>query len=323
MSENNKVYLIDGSSFMYKAYFALAVTGNFMKNSKGLCTNAIYTFINMMTSILKANPKKILVAFDAGKKTFRHEMCETYKDGRRPMDDEMRMQIPYIKKYLDLIGVARYEKELYEADDIIGTIAKEAEEKGYKVNIYSSDKDLLQLITDNVTVYKSKKGINDLDEYTKEHFISEYGFDPIKMIDLKALMGDPSDNLPGIKGIGEKTATKLIIEYGSIEGIIDNKDILKGKMGDLIREHYQDAIMTKKMVTINKESPIEITVDDINRLDESDELYDFYKDLEFNSFLKKKKIVKVSELDYKNNDKTNAFISDSAIHLEMLEDNYH
>ena len=231
---------------MYKAYFALAAMGNFMKNSKGMCTNAIYTFINMMTSILKTNPKKILVAFDAGKKTFRHDMCETYKDGRRPMDDEMRMQIPYIKKYLDLIGVARYEIPLYEADDIIGTMAKEAESKGYKVNIYSSDKDLLQLITDNITVYKSKKGINDLEEYNKTHFIEEYGFDPIKMIDLKALMGDPSDNLPGIKGIGEKTASKLIVEFGSVEGIIDNKDSIKGKMGDLIREHYNDAIMTKK-----------------------------------------------------------------------------
>ena len=323
MTENNKVFLIDGSSFMYKAYFALAVTGNFMKNSKGLCTNAIYTFINMMTSILKNNPKKILVAFDAGKKTFRHEMCGTYKDGRRPMDDEMRVQIPYIKKYLDLIGVARYEKELYEADDIIGTIAKEAEEKGYKVNIYSSDKDLLQLITDNVTVYKSKKGINDLEEYSKAHFVEEYGFDPIKMIDLKALMGDPSDNLPGIKGIGEKTASKLIIEYGSIEGIIDNKDNIKGKMGDLIRENYNDAILTKKMVTINNESPIEISVDDIDRKDELDELMDFYKDLEFNSFLKRKKVNKVEEIDYKINDKTNAFITNSAIHLEMLDDNYH
>lgn len=120
------------------------------------------------------------------------------------MDDEMRMQIPYIKKYLDLVGVARYEIPLYEADDIIGTMAKEAEAKGYKVSIYSSDKDLLQLITDNTTVYKSKKGINDLEEYSKAHFIEEYGFDPIKMIDLKSLMGDPSDNLPGIKGVGEK-----------------------------------------------------------------------------------------------------------------------
>ena len=163
MADNNKVILIDGSSFMYKAYFALASVGNFMKNSKGLCTNAIYTFINMMTSILKTNPKKILVAFDAGKKTFRHEMCSTYKDGRRPMDDEMRCQIPYIKKYLDLMGVARYEIPMYEADDIIGTMAKKAEEEGYKVGIYSSDKDLLQLITDNITVYKSKKGINDLE----------------------------------------------------------------------------------------------------------------------------------------------------------------
>ena len=324
MAENNKVILIDGSSFMYRAYFALASVGNFMKNSKGLCTNAIYTFINMMTSILKTNPKKILVAFDAGKKTFRHDLCETYKDGRRPMDDEMRMQIPYIKKYLDLVGVPRYEIPLYEADDIIGTLAKEAEEKGYKVSIYSSDKDLLQLITDNVTVYKSKKGINDLEEYNKVHFIETYGFDPIKMIDLKALMGDPSDNLPGIKGVGEKTATKLIVEYGSVEGIIENRDTIKGKMGDLIREHYEDALMTKKMVTINNESPIEITVDDINKKDESDEIIDFYKDLEFNSFLKKTKITKVSNnTDYLINDKTNAFTSNSSIHLEMLDDNYH
>ena len=320
---DNKVILIDGSSFMYKAYFALASVGNFMKNSKGLCTNAIYTFINMMTSILKTNPKKILVAFDAGKKTFRHEMCATYKDGRRPMDDEMRMQIPYIKKYLDLVGVARYEIPLYEADDIIGTMAKICEEKGYSVSIYSSDKDLLQLITDNTTVYKSKKGINDLEEYSKAHFIEEYGFDPIKMIDLKSLMGDPSDNLPGIKGIGEKTATKLIIEYGSVEGIIENKDNIKGKMGDLIREHYEDALMTKKMVTINNESPIEITIDDINKKEESDELIDFYKDLEFNSFLKKTKVKTVKEISFKVNDKTNAFINESAIHLEMLEENYH
>ena len=323
MANDNKVILIDGSSFMYRAYFALASVGNFMKNSKGLCTNAIYTFINMMTSILKTNPKKILVAFDAGKKTFRHELCATYKDGRRPMDDEMRMQIPYIKKYLDLVGVARYEIPLYEADDIIGTMAKEAEAKGYKVSIYSSDKDLLQLITDNTTVYKSKKGINDLEEYSKAHFIEEYGFDPIKMIDLKSLMGDPSDNLPGIKGVGEKTATKLIIEYGSVEGIIENKDNIKGKMGDLIREHYEDALMTKKMVTINNESPIEITVDDINKKDESDELIDFYKDLEFNSFLKRTKVKTVEEINFKVNDKTNAFISESAIHLEMLEENYH
>ena len=320
---DNKVILIDGSSFMYKAYFALASVGNFMKNSKGLCTNAIYTFINMMTSILKTNPKKILVAFDAGKKTFRHELCATYKDGRRPMDDEMRMQIPYIKKYLDLVGVARYEMPLYEADDIIGTMAKICEEKGYKVGIYSSDKDLLQLITDNTTVYKSKKGINDLEEFSKAHFIEEYGFDPIKMIDLKSLMGDPSDNLPGIKGIGEKTATKLIIEYGSVEGIIENKEKIKGKMGDLIREHYEDALMTKKMVTINNQSPIDITIDDIDRKEESDELIDFYKDLEFNSFLKKTKIKVVKETNFKVNDKTNAFISESAIHLEMLEENYH
>ena len=324
MADNNKVILIDGSSFMYRAYFALASVGNFMKNSKGLCTNAIYTFINMMTSILKTNPKKILVAFDAGKKTFRHDLCETYKDGRRPMDDEMRVQIPYIKKYLDLVGIPRYEIPLYEADDIIGTLAKEAEEKGYKVSVYSSDKDLLQLITDNITVYKSKKGINDLEEYNKAHFIETYGFDPIKMIDLKALMGDPSDNLPGIKGVGEKTATKLIIEYGSVEGIIENKETIKGKMGDLIREHYEDALMTKKMVTINNASPIEITIDDINRKDESDELIDFYKDLEFNSFLKKTKITKISEnTNIVTNDKTNAFINKSAVHLEMLDDNYH
>lgn len=324
MANNNKVILIDGSSFMYRAYFALASVGNYMKNSKGQCTNAIYTFINMMTSILKTNPKKILVAFDAGKKTFRHELCETYKDGRRPMDDEMREQIPYIKKYLDLVGIPRYEIPLYEADDIIGTLAKEAEEKGYKVSIYSSDKDLLQLITDNVTVYKSKKGINDLEEYDKAHFIDTYGFDPIKMIDLKALMGDPSDNLPGIKGVGEKTASKLIIEYGSVEGIIEHKDSIKGKMGDLIREHFNDALMTKQMVTINNNSPIEITVDDIDRKDESSELIDFYKDLEFNSFLKKTKITKVSNnTNIVINDKTNAFINKSSIHLEMLDDNYH
>lgn len=319
-----RVMLIDGSSFMYKAYFALAVTGNFMKNSKGLCTNAIYTFINMMTSILKNNPDKILVAFDAGKKTFRHDLCPTYKDGRAPMADEMREQIPYIKKYLDLMGIKRYEMPLYEADDIIGTMSKMAIENGYEVSIYSSDKDLLQLINDKAIVYKSNKGVNDLEEFTKEHFIEKYGFEPIKMIDFKALMGDPSDNLPGIKGVGEKTAAKLIIEYGSIEGIIENKDSIKGKMGELIRSSYNDAVMTKKMVTINTSSPIEITLDDINRSEESDDLIDFYKELEFNSFLKKTTYTKIDDMKYSINDNFDkAFISESAIHLEMIEENYH
>ena len=167
-----KMILVDGNSLMYRAYYATAATGNLMKNSKGLYTNAIYAFVNMISSLLKEKFDYFLVAFDAGKKTFRHEILQDYKGGRSPMPDEMRVQIPYLKKYLDIVGIKRYEMDLYEAYDIIGTKAKIAKENNIFVDIYSSDKDLLQLVDNNVTVNLCKKGIHDLDKMDKEAIIN-------------------------------------------------------------------------------------------------------------------------------------------------------
>ena len=166
--------LVDGNSLMYRAYYGMAAMGNLTTNSKGLYTNAIYAFARMMNQLIDSEYDSILVAFDAGNKTLRHEWMSDYKAGRAPMPDEFRMQIAYIKEFLDIMRIKRYEQSLYEADDIIGTMAKKAEEEGYHVDIYSSDKDLLQLIGPNTTVHMTKKGMTDLEDYTPDYFYEKY-----------------------------------------------------------------------------------------------------------------------------------------------------
>lgn len=322
-----KIILIDGNSLMYRAYFATAVTGNLMKNSKGLYTNAIYAFANMLNTIMKDQFDNILVAFDAGKKTFRHEILEDYKGGRSPMPDEMRVQIPYIKELLKKLGVPQYEIPLYEADDIIGTMALQAKNEGYVVDIYSSDKDLLQLVDDNVTVKLCKKGIQEIDVYDKAGVVNRYGLKNTQMIDLKALMGDPSDNLKGIPGVGEKTAIKLLLDYGSLENIIAQKDNIKGKLGEKIKEHYEDALVCQKMVTINRFSPIEITLEDTKYQGyNEEELKEFYQILEFHSLAKKMK-ASTNAFQYKIIDSamelSDLLIPGSALYLELDNYNYH
>ena len=211
-----RLILVDGNSLMYRAYYGTAAMGNLMQNSKGLYTNAIYGFVKMVNNLCKSNYDAILVAFDAGKKTIRHDWMEDYKGGRSPMPDEFRMQIAYIKEYLDLARIKRYEQDLYEADDIIGTLANKANSLGYHVDIYSSDKDLLQLISDNTTVHLTKKGMTELEDFDANHFKEKYGIEYTQWVDLKALMGDPSDNLPGIPGVGEKTGVKLLNQYQTL-----------------------------------------------------------------------------------------------------------
>ena len=223
---------------MYRAYYGMAANSNLTTNSKGLYTNAIYAFIRMMNHLTCQKYDNILVAFDAGKKTLRHDWMPDYKAGRAPMPDEFRMQIAYIKEYLDIARIKRYEQDLYEADDIIGTMSKKAEEAGYHVDIYSSDKDLLQLISENTTVHMNKKGMTELDDYTPEFFKEKYGINYNQFIDLKAIMGDKSDNLPGIPGVGEKTGVKLLNEYSDLEGIISHMEEIKGAMGAKIKNNY-------------------------------------------------------------------------------------
>ena len=226
----NTLVLIDGNSLMYRAYYATAYSGNLMKTSTGIFTNALYGFVNMMNKVMdEYNHTHMLVAFDAGKTTFRHEFLDSYKDGRKPMPDELRSQINLIKKYLDLLGVKRLELPTYEADDIIGTLATLGEQTDFeKIHIITGDKDLLQMADEKTTVHITRKGVTDIESFTPEAVFAKYELSPSQIVDLKGLMGDPSDNLPGIPGVGEKTAIKLLKQFGTVENLVTHTDELKG-----------------------------------------------------------------------------------------------
>ena len=229
----SRILLIDGTSLMFRAYYATAYTGNLMQNKNGLYTNAIFGFCNMIHKLVNEDFDKVFVAFDAGKQTFRHKQFDEYKGGRKPMPSEFKVQIPYIKQYLDIMNIKQYEQPLYEADDIIGTMARRAEKEGYHVDIYSGDKDLLQLVSDNITVNLTKKGMTDLESYNPSFFYDKYQIKHTQFIDLKALMGDKSDNLPGIPGIGEKKAVKYLQAYGTLDDIIEHRSEIKGADGEV------------------------------------------------------------------------------------------
>lgn len=322
-----RIILVDGNSLMYRAYYATAFTGNLMQNSKGLYTNAIFSFIKMLEHLVNQEYDNILVAFDAGKQTFRHEILDSYKDGRSPMPEEMRVQIPHIKEYLHIMNIKEYQLPLYEADDIIGTMAKKAIKEGYHVDIYSSDKDLLQLVNENTTVHLTKKGMTELDDYTPEAVVERYGLTYKQMVDLKALMGDPSDNLKGLPGVGEKTAIKLLQQYGSLDELINQKDNVSGKLGEKVREFYGDALTCQKMCTINRESPLEITLNDTAKKEpDYVKLNEFYRFLEFFSMLKKNVVVKQETTDYKvvnSEELKHILLPNSYLIFEMMDYNYH
>ncbi len=324
--------LVDGNSLMYRAYYGMAANSNLTTNSKGLYTNAIYGFIRMMNHLTSQKYDNILVAFDAGKKTIRHDLMADYKAGRAPMPDEFRMQIAYIKEYLDLARIKRYEQDLYEADDIIGTMSKRAEEEGYHVDIYSSDKDLLQLISENTTVHMNKKGMTELEDYTPEYFKEKYGIEYSQFIDLKAIMGDKSDNLPGIPGLGEKTGVKLLNQYNDLEGIISNMDNIKGAMGEKIKANYETARLCRKMATIIRDFDMNVKIEEtVYQEPNKEKLIEFYKELEFKSLLKEISLdapkIEANESTYEVVDNPLRFkeilVNNSAIIFETFEYNYH
>ena len=225
----DKIVLIDGNNLMFRSYYATSYTGNLMKNSKGVVTNALYGFATMINKIIKEeNPSYMLVAFDIGK-SFRHREYKDYKAGRNKTPDELKSQMPLAKVMLEHMGIKSIGIEDYEADDIIGTLAKRADEDpSWNATIITSDHDYLQLITDIVEVKLLKS--KDFTRYKPANFKEEYGIDPIKVIDLKALMGDSSDNIPGVPGVGEKTALKLLVEYGSLDGVYEHIGSIKGKL---------------------------------------------------------------------------------------------
>ena len=281
-----KIILVDGNNLMFRSYYATAYTGNFMKNSKGDPTNALYGFVSMINKIIEEEkPEYMVVAFDIGK-NFRHEKYEQYKAGRIETPEELKVQMPRAKVLLDAMGIKHIEVENYEADDIIGTISKMAyDDKEFDALIVSSDKDLLQLINEEVEVklLKTKGYIR----YNPDSFEADYGIKPIRMIDLKALMGDPSDNVPGVKGIGEKTALKLLQEYGTLENIYENINRIKGALHDKLVNDKENAFFSKDICTICLEVPIKEKLEDLKYLGPTDKLEEIYTDLEFYSLLKK------------------------------------
>lgn len=321
-----KIILIDGNNLMFRSYYATAYSGNLMKNSKGFYTNALYGFVNMMNKIIdEEKPTHIAVAFDIGK-NFRKDLYKEYKDGRNKTPDELKMQMPVAKKILDAMGIKHYEIENYEADDIIGTLSKRAYiDPDFEALIVSSDKDLLQLINEEIEVkcLKSK----DYIRYNVNSFKEEYGFDPIRIIDLKALMGDASDNIPGVKGIGEKTAIKLIREYDTIENLYNHIDDISGKLKEKLVNDKESAFFSKKIATIYLDVPINDTLQDMKYSGEkTTELSNIFEELEFYSFMKKfeKKEIEVN-IEYKVLNNVNEINKDNIIsyYIECDKFNYH
>ena len=282
-----KILLVDGNNLVFRSYYATAYSGVIMRNSKGFPTNALYGFINMMNRIIREEkPDYILVAFDKGK-TFRHEEYTEYKAGRSDTPDELKQQFPVAKEVLKAMGIKYHEMDYYEADDIIGTLSHEAHiDPEFDCEIISSDKDLLQLIEDDVVVRVLKS--NDYIMMDRDKFVETYGVEPIKMIDLKALMGDSSDNIPGVAGIGEKTAIKLVSEYGSIDGIYESIDSIKGKLQEKLIKDKDNCYKSYQLATIVKDIKLDFTLEDckytgINNL----KLKSILEELEFKSLLSK------------------------------------
>ena len=321
-----KIILVDGNNLLFRSYYATAYNGNFMNNSKGFPTNALFGFVNMINKIVaEEKPVYMLVAFDKGK-TFRHEKYTEYKGGRGETPDELKKQFPIAKELLTAMGIKYYEIDNYEADDIIGTFSHMCDnDPNYQGLIISSDKDLLQLISDEVEMKLLKS--KDYIRYNKESFKEEWGIDPIKVVDLKALMGDASDNIPGVKGIGEKTALKLLQTYSSLDGVYESIDNISGKLKEKLINDKANAYMSYDLATIYTKVPLEINLEDIKYKEcDKEKLISIYEDLEFYSFLKKiKETKKEITLSYKIVDNINdvCINIDSAIYLEILGNNYH
>ena len=272
-----KIILVDGNNLLFRSYYATAYNGNLMKNSKGFPTNALYGFVNMMNKIIEEEkPTYIMVAFDKGK-TFRHDKYDFYKQGRIKTPDELIQQFPKAKELLNAMGIKYFEIDNYEADDIIGTFAEYCNaDPNFIGTIISSDKDLLQLISSDIDIKLLKQ--QDYIRYNQKTFVEEYGIEPINVIDLKALMGDSSDNIPGVKGIGEKTALKLLQEYKTLDGIYENIDKITGKTKEKLLSDKENAYMSYDIATIYKKVPLEINMDELKYHGKNENLNSLYEE---------------------------------------------
>ncbi|HFU4214534.1 TPA: DNA polymerase I [Streptococcus suis] len=331
--DKNKLLLIDGSSVAFRAFFALYQQIDRFKSPTGLHTNAIYGFHLMLDHMMKRiEPTHILVAFDAGKTTFRTEMFADYKAGRAKTPDEFREQFPFIRQMLDAMGIKHYELSQYEADDIIGTLDKMAERTDipFDVTIVSGDKDLIQLTDENTVVEISKKGVAEFEEFTPAYLMEKMGITPTQFIDLKALMGDKSDNIPGVTKIGEKTGLKLLTEYGSLEGIYEHIDSMKAsKMKENLIADKEQAFLSRTLATIDTQAPIEIGLDDIvYQGPRIEELGQFYDDMGFKQLRAQLGTTNTQEeevLDFQIVSEVSSamFKKDQFFYFEILGENYH
>ncbi|WP_338652899.1 DNA polymerase I [Sporosarcina psychrophila] len=322
-----KIVLLDGNSLAYRAFFALPL----LTNDNGIHTNAVYGFTMMLQNILEdEKPTHILVAWDAGKTTFRHKTYGEYKGGRQKTPPELSEQFPYLRKLLEAYNIPQYELDQYEADDIIGTLSKVGDADGSEIVVISGDKDLTQLASDHTTVFITRKGMTDIEKYTPEHVMDKYGIEPHQIIDMKGLMGDASDNIPGVPGVGEKTALKLLIEYGSIENVYKSlAKITAKKLNQNLTENEAQAFMSKDLATIEVNAPITVNINDLAYDGpDMDQVTTIYRELKFKTLLEKitpqaaeepKEAIEVrivAELLDKD-------LSDEmAIHVEMMDENY-
>lgn len=327
----NKLVLIDGNSLSFRAFYALPL----LSNHAGIHTNAVYGFAMLLEKIIKEEkPNHFLVAFDAGKTTFRHSKYSEYKGGRQKTPPELSEQFPYIRQLLDAYHIKRYELDNYEADDIIGTLSRQADEADFETIIITGDRDLTQLATDNVTIYYTKKGVTDVDHYTPEFIAEKYqGLVPKQIIDMKGLMGDTSDNIPGVAGVGEKTAIKLLNQFESVEGVYEHiEEVTAKKLKEKLINSKADALMSKDLATINVHSPIEVSLEDtkLTLQDDTAEKIGLFKKLEFKQLLadidtpsnNEEVIDKTFEIeqDFQNVDLND--LNEAVIHFELEGTNY-
>ncbi len=326
----DKIILLDGNSLSYRAFYAMPA----LQNKSGLYTNSVYGFTLMLERMLEdIKPKYALVAFDKGKQTFRHKTYQDYKGTRDKTPSELVEQFGYVRELLDSYGIKYEEHFDYEADDIIGSYAKLAEKAGLEVIIISGDKDLTQLASDNITIYYTRRGVTEVDHYTPEFINEKYGLSPEQIIDMKGLMGDKSDNIPGIAGIGEKTAIKLLAEYKTVENVLDNIDNISGKkLKERLAEGKEDALLSKELATIFTEVPVENKLEDLTFSENRSKKKELFEKLEFVSFLKKLAENNDVDVDGKEekeleiinaDEKTELSFENSSLHIECFTEDYH
>jgi DNA polymerase-1 len=330
----NKLILIDGNSIANRAFYALPL----LNNEKGTYTNAVYGFTTMLLRILEEEkPTHLLVAFDAGKITFRHTDYKEYKGKRQKTPSELSEQFPLLRQLLDSLSIKHYELEGYEADDIIGTLTKQADQEGWQTKVVTGDKDMLQLISKNVHVALTRKGISEIEYYDLEKLDEVYQLKPQQIIDLKGLMGDASDNIPGVPGVGEKTALKLLHQYETVENVYEHLEEVSGKkLKENLSENKNDAFMSKELATILREAPLSIQLDEsIYNGYVQEKVIPFFKELEFASLIERvggeleEEKGSLEELDIKEINEADsslfeqALVSPSALHIETLQENYH